>query len=195
MRSRCYCRRVSISAWLEEQRAHHDIVSWARAFGDDWERVWLECPRGDWLLGLAVRRQVAPRYIVRAARDCALLPSTQLPDEEPWVARVFEVIEAWLAGTDEPAERQRALTLVEAAIDEAPDAGSQAAAIAVRAALGAIDELSEAPTAAAAAAEAVLHDVGDCAMMSALRWAHAQCAERVRAAVPLADITGSPRPD
>lgn len=174
--------------WLEEHGAHHDVVEWARPYGDAWERAWIECPRGDWLLGLAARGGAERAAIVRAARACAELALDYVPDDEARPRDALGAIDRWLDGSDDAGARSHTCASVERAIDEAPDPAVAAAAMAAFAALRAIDAPDEAPSAAAASVQAAVLDAGDCAMMSAMGYAQQTCAERVREHVPFASI-------
>ncbi len=175
---------TTLADWLEEHGAHHDVVSWARPFGAEWERAWRECPRGDWLLGLAARREVDRRALVRAARACAELALEYVPDDEARPRDALAAIERWLGGEDDAQARARLAEAVERAIDEAPDPAVAAATTAAFAALRAIDAPDDAAGAAAACVQAAVMDAGECAMMSALGYAQHTCAERVREHVP-----------
>lgn len=177
---------TALWTWLEGEGAHSDVVEWARPYGADWERAWSECPRGDWLLGLAARREVAREALVRAARACAELAMDYVPDDEGRPHEALAAIDRWIAG--DGASREETCRAAERAIDEAPDPAVAAAATAAFAALRAIDAPEEAPAAAAAAVQAAVLDAGDCAMMSALGYAQRTCADRVREHVPFAVI-------
>ncbi|MCC6873463.1 MAG: hypothetical protein IT378_04065 [Sandaracinaceae bacterium] len=168
--------------WLEGAGAHHDVVEWARPYGGEWARAWAACPRGDCLLGIAAKRGVDRRAIVGAAAACARIALAQVPDDEPAPLHAIEIAERWSRGEAvDPAEPMRAL---EGAIERSPDPAVSAAASAALAALHAIEAPGDAATAAAAVAQAAVYDAGECAMMSALAYAHHECAERVRARLP-----------
>lgn len=174
-----------LARWLEDHGAHHDIVEWARSYDADWERAWRECPRGDWMLGLAARSGVDRRSLVRAACACAALALDYVPDGEARPSSALDAAQRWLDGSDHPELRARAASDVEAAVDDAPDPAVSSAALAALAALRSIDAPDEAPTAAAAAVQAAVLDAGDCAMMSAMRYVQHECAERVREHITL----------
>lgn len=175
---------VPIAQWLSEQGAHHDVVEWAAPHGDDWRAMWEACPRGDWLLGIAARRGVDPKRLVEAACACAELAFDQLPEGEDRPAEALRAARAWIAGSDDAAARAEANARVDAAIEEAPDPAVAAAATAALAALGAIDDPSEAAMAAASAIHAAALDAVDCGLGSAVRYAQAETADRVRAHIP-----------
>lgn len=166
--------------WLERSGAHHDVVSWARVYGADWDRAWVECPRGDWLLGIAVRAGGEPREVVEAACACARFAFEYLPEAEARPLAAVAAAEAWLEGRDDEAARSRLAVEVEALVDGAPDPAVAAAAMAALAALRSIQTPEDAPHAAASAVQAALLDAGDCAMMAAMRHAQAVCADLVR---------------
>ncbi len=166
--------------WLERAGAHHDVVSWARVYGADWDRAWAECPRGDWLLGIAVRAGGDPRQVVEGACACARFAFEYLPESEHRPRAAVEAAEAWVEGDDDAAARARLAVEIEALVDDAPDPAVGAAAMAALAALRSVQTPEDAPHAAASAVQAALLDAGDCAMMAAMRHAQAVCADLVR---------------
>ncbi|MEC7519040.1 MAG: hypothetical protein VYE22_04195 [Myxococcota bacterium] len=175
---------MTVAEWLKGEGAHHDLVEWASAHGDDWDALWRACPRGDWLLGIAARRGVDRRALVEAACACAALAFDHLPEAETRPQAAVEAARAWVAGADDEAARARASADVDAAIEGAPDPAVAAAATAALACLGAIDDPSEAATAAASAIHAAALDAVDCGLGSAVRYAQAETADRVRAVFP-----------
>lgn len=54
-------------AWLETHGAQRDVLDGLRTCSRDWRSLWRDCPRGDWLLGIAVRIGVDHASLVRAA--------------------------------------------------------------------------------------------------------------------------------
>ena len=185
---------MTVADWLRERGAHHDVVEWATPFENDLARLWAECPRGDWLLGIAARAEVDSRALVRAARACVELARDQAPDDDPRIAAALSATDRWLSGSDDPEARARAKADVEKAADEAPDPATQAAALAALATIGAVDAPDEAAAAVSFVVQAAVLDVGECAVMSALRYTQATCAERVREHVPfeaIRDLVGS----
>lgn len=160
--------------------AHHDVVKWAEPFGDDWARAFRECPRGDWLLGLAARRGVDRRAVVRAACACARLGLAYLPDGDRRPLAAIEAAERYADGNDDPAARAEAKRAVEIAVDVAPDPTVAAAAAAALAAISSVESPDQAAAAAVAVAQAAVLDAGDCAMLSALTYTQSACADRVR---------------
>lgn len=166
--------------WLESEGAHDDVVTWARPFADEWERAWTECVRGDWLLGIAARAGADHATIVRAACSCARFGLDYLPDHEPRPAAAIAAAERWAEGHDDAGERERAAAAGEAAIEEASDPAVVAAASAALAALRSVERPEDAASVARSVVSAAVLDAGDCAMMSAMRYAQATCADRVR---------------
>lgn len=176
---------MNLCQWLESRGAHHDVVQWAAPFGDDHQASLRGCPRGDWLLGIAARANVPRRPLVAAARDCVSLALDQVPDDAADVHAALATLDRWLAGEDDAARRQADRDACEAAADRAADPASQAAALAVRAALGAVDDPDEAAAAVSFVVQAAMLDVGECAVMSAVRYAQSTCADRVRQHLPV----------
>jgi hypothetical protein len=174
--------------WLEQEGAHHDVCAWARPYDADWSKAWTECPRGDWLLGLAVRRGVERAAIVRAACACAELGLDYVPDDESGPRRAIELARRWAAGEDDAGTRAELAAELEATVDAAPDPAVAAAGLAALAALRSIEAPDEAATVAASVAQAAVLDAGECAMMSALGYAQRTCADRVREHVSLAAL-------
>ena len=43
------------STWLEALGASRDVVAYAETVDGDASTFWRECPRGDWLLAIAIR--------------------------------------------------------------------------------------------------------------------------------------------
>lgn len=171
---------MNLARWLEQNGAHHDVVQWAAPFGEDWERAWRECPRGDWLLGIAAKRGAPRIELVRAAHACASFAREYAPEDERRIDAAMDAAMRWIEGQDDPEARARAAEDVERAIDQAADPAAQSVAIAAFAALRSIDAPEEAASSAAAAVQAAVLDVGDCATMSAMGYAQSTCADRVR---------------
>lgn len=46
-------------------------IEWFSQYGNDWERAWHECRRGDWLLSLCMRLNIDIRWVAMAACWCA----------------------------------------------------------------------------------------------------------------------------
>ncbi|MFK7989935.1 MAG: hypothetical protein AB8I08_28200 [Sandaracinaceae bacterium] len=179
---------MNLSKWLETRGAHHDVVSWATPFGDDHEALYKTCPRGDWLLGIAARAGIPARQRVAAARDCVALALDQVPDDAADVHAALATLDRWLAGEDDRPRRDADRAACEAAADRAADPAAQAGALAIRAALGAVDEPDDAAAAVAFVVQAAMLDVGECAVMSAVRYAQSSCADHVRAHISFGDL-------
>ena len=173
--------------WLETHGAHHDVVEWARNY-DDAALAWAECPRGDWLLGIAARVDVDRAALVAAAAACARIALDQVPDDEASVLGAIEAAERWAAGKDDAAARGVVQAALEQAIERAPDPAVHAAGLAALACLHSIDDPGEAAGAAAFAVQASVLDVGECAVMSAMGYAQATSANRARKHVPFEHV-------
>ncbi|MBX3274728.1 MAG: hypothetical protein KF729_30960 [Sandaracinaceae bacterium] len=171
---------MEVWRWLEAQGAHHDVVRWARPFGEDWPRAWDECPRGDWLLGVAARAGADGRAITRAACACARFALPYLPDAEERPRVALDALERYVEGGEPPADHAALDAALEAAVDGAPDPAVAAAAMAALAALRSVAHPEDAPLAASSAVQAALLDAGDCALVAAMRHAQASCADLVR---------------
>lgn len=162
--------------WLRSSGAQGDVVD-ALGRHDDWRSLWLECPRGDWLLGIAERLGVDHVALVKAAIPCA-----RIADGPEEAARVLDVAERWTRGSASVEEVALATRALEAA--QAPDPATDAAnRAALAVGLGVVDR-GVLPSAPAAAAESVTMASIDCGFELAMRWAHDKCAAHVRAAVP-----------
>ena len=179
---------IAVSRWLEEGGAQNDVVVWAVPFGDDWPRAWASCPRGDWLLAIAARAGTDPRKIVAAACACARFALEYLPDTEIRPRAAVDAAEGWVDGADTPALRVQLAADVEAAIDAAPDPAVAAAATAALAALRSVESTDDASFAVTSAVQAALLDAGDCALMSAMAYAHSVCVDLVREHVGVPEI-------
>lgn len=177
---------MDVSAWLEARGAHHDVVSWATPFGDDHEALLAACPRGDWLLGIAARAGIPQANLVAAVRACAALALDQVPDDATEVHDALATLDRWLDGERDEARREADRARCEEAADRCTDPAAAAAALAIRAALGAVDNPEEAAACVSFVAEAAIADVGECAIMSALRYAQETTADRVRDHIPFA---------
>lgn len=158
------------------------MVQWATAYADDWQRLWNECPRGDWLLGLAARLEVERPLLVLAAAAAARTALEALPEGEARPKGALEVAEAWARGgasLDQCHEQALALERYSPA-----DPAVAAAAAACLSALCAVEDADSAAGAAANAAQAALFGAGDCALLPLLSYAQRQTAERVREHLP-----------
>jgi hypothetical protein len=155
--------------WLEANGAQHDAVSWARAFGDDWQALWDACPRGDWLLAIGVRRGLDAARLRDAARAVATLALDHLEGAEREEAR-----QALAEAGDAAAFEARA----EASPDPVHGAALSAIALALR---GTADELAIVP---AMLVQAAALDAADCGMSAAVGYVQRRSAELVRETLP-----------
>jgi hypothetical protein len=142
--------------WLRERGAQNDLVTWASAF-DDLDAMWNACPRGDWLLAVAVARGIEVGAIERAMLAAATLALDHVDDDER--ARSSALLSAPLA------ERRAAAADLEARSGSAESPAASAALGALAIALsGKIEDAASVP---ALLAQAAVFDAGDCAMMPA----------------------------
>jgi hypothetical protein len=174
-------------AWLRASGAQADVVDGLARYAKDWPTLWSECPRGDWLLGIAVKLGVDHTAAVRAAIGCAKI-SADLVGTVPAIAQLFaQVLDAATRFADGAAsadEVARATKDLERAMTAAPDPVTDAAARgALAVGLGVADR-DVLPSAPSAAAEAQMMSSIDCGYELAMRWAHDKCAAAVRAAIP-----------
>jgi hypothetical protein len=174
---------ATVAQWLVARGAHHDVVSWAEAYGDDWTRALTECPRGDWLLGIAARIGFPARELVLAAAQCVDVGLEVVPDA--LAAEGASAARAWAEGTLDAAPCKELAARLDASATAAPDPATAAVRMAAYAALIAIEAPDHAAGAAAGAVEASTLASGDCGMMASMRYAHHACAERVRAVMPV----------
>jgi hypothetical protein len=164
--------------WLRRSGAQGDVLHGLAQFSD-WSTLWSDCPRGDWLLGIATRLGVPHDALVRAAIACA-----RIADGDAAAREVLDVAERWstgLASEDDVRTATKRLEDASAAyVDPSVEAAGRAA---LAVGLGVVDRdvLTGAP---AAAAESVIVASIDCGFELAMRWAHDRCAAAVRAAVP-----------
>jgi hypothetical protein len=176
-----------VAQWLRARGASNELVEWAQPFAADFARLWSECPRGDWLLALAVRLAADRRALVLAATRCARCSLLSLTEDEARPEAALDVAEAWARGQADPARIAEQRELLAAALAAADDPGSGAAVIAASAALEAIEQPEAAVNAAAFAVQAAVLEAGECAMLEALRFAQYETAECVRATIASSD--------
>lgn len=177
----------SVAQWLRAQGASNDLVVWAQPFEADFARLWSDCPRGDWLLALAVRLSADRQPLVLAATRCARCSLVSVTEDEERPGAALDVAEAWARGQADSARVAEQRALLAAALAAADDPGSGAAVIAASAALEAIEQPEAAVNAAAFAVQAAVLDAGDCALLEALRFAQYETAECVRATITSSD--------
>jgi hypothetical protein len=162
-------------------------VTWATRFGDDWERAWNECPRGDWLLAIAARAGVDRKKLVLAAAASARTALDSLPPGENRPLSAIEAAERWASGSGSEEECEKSARSLNGIVFSDPasaasNAAAHAAALSVR-------DPDAASVAASNAAQAAIHGVDDCAMMALLSYAHRTCADHVRAHVDFATLS------
>jgi hypothetical protein len=173
---------TTLASWLEREGAHHDVVEWARPYAEDWERAWNECPRGDWLLGIAARSGVDRRKIVLAAAACARLALEHIDPREGLPLSGIETAERWANGSGD-IEACRALA-AELDRTRAEDPALACALAAAEAALTSVDSPESAPASAANAVQGALITAADCALMSIVSYTQKTAAGQVRLHVP-----------
>lgn len=176
-------------AWLEANGAQRDVVDGLRECARDWGTLWRECPRGDWLLGIATRAGVDHVALVRAAIGCARTAMDLLDgDGEARAAgaaarALLEVATSWANGVatkDEVAAAVRALEPLAGALK---DPSADAAARSAQAVGMGVADPDVLVSSAAFAAEATIVSTIDCGLAMAMGWAHGKCADAVRAAI------------
>jgi hypothetical protein len=135
--------RRLLRAWSRRPREfftidYREIAEWASGFGDNLERAWNECPRGDWLIGLATALGVPVKELLPtvAALVSQVLP--KLPAGEQRPEEALRVAERWAQGAGTGMECARArdaalaaagtLGLVASAVARATAALAEAAA-------------------------------------------------------------------
>lgn len=156
--------------WLEANGAQHDVVAWARAFGEDWQALWDACPRGDWLLAIGVRRGLDAARLREATRSVAALALDHLEGAER-----DEAARALTSANDVAAAFE---ARAEASPDPVHGAALSAVALALR---GALDELAMVP---AMLVQAAALDAADCGMSAAVGYVQRRSAELVRETLP-----------
>jgi hypothetical protein len=171
---------VAVAEWLRARGAQHDVVSWAEAYGADGARLWAECPRGDWLLAIAVRASSDPAAIARAAVAAATLALELVPDDDALARALLEAARRG-ASRGEPVPRD-AVDALEREAERAPDPVVQLARLALVTAARAVGgDVAEAPLVPSLLAQAAAMDAGDCAMMAAVSYVQRRSADLVRA--------------
>ena len=173
---------MSPAEWLRGSGAQGDVLDGLARFAD-WETLYRECPRGDWLLGIAERLGVSHIALVRAAIGCA-----RVVEGDGEAVALLELAEKWTEGRATVAEVQAATRALESASARAVDPAREAAARAALAVGLGVDDRGILTGAPAAAAESVMVASIDCGFELAMRWAHDKCAAAVRAAVPWSDF-------
>lgn len=169
-------------AWLEANGAQRDVLDGLRKHARDWRTLWHECPRGDWLLGIATKLEVNHVALVRAAIGCARTALDRY--EGPEAASVLDLAERWSHGTASADDVAKSTKAVEAAAAKALDPSADAAARAAQAVGMGVADREVLVSAAAFAAEATIVATMECGLEMAMGWAHRACADAVRAAIP-----------
>ncbi|MGF1467886.1 MAG: hypothetical protein ACFCGT_17335 [Sandaracinaceae bacterium] len=169
---------------LRQAGAEEALLAWLLAQGD-LESAIATCPRGDWLLRIALAAGTDRMALVRAACACARFAGAYLTEADE--ARASAAVSAAEAAADHDGEDGRGLAAREAelvqALDEREDPAARAALISALAAVRAVRDAAEAPRSSTAAIEATVADAGDCAVEAALAYAERSTAERVRRAL------------
>ncbi len=181
-----------ISERLAGLGAQHDVVQWAQAYGDDWERFYEQCPRADWLLALAARFGAEPPALTRAAVACTRFAASYLHDEGAQLEAALAAAEHWAAGDGDAhtcAQHAKRLSSLPSSDDIVTDTVTQAAC----AALASMHEPQAASFAASCAVQAAVFAAGDCAMDAALRFSQERCAQLVRQLLPAAMLAALSR--
>lgn len=172
---------MALAERLGSLGAYGDLVRWAEPYADDAARAIAECPRGDWVIAIAVASGASRDRIVRAACACADLAIELV---EP--SAIGSAIAA-LAAARAHAERgvEVAPAIVRAAEELAGHADPliQSAGIAALACILASDDPREAPAAAASAVSAAALHAADCGAMAAVAYTRERTAELARAAL------------
>lgn len=179
----------SVVAWLQRRGALRDVIEWADAHGGSWEAFWNDCPRGDWLLGVAARAGVPTDRVLRAALACVPVLEPYLPEREPAVPRALAWVQRVASGEAiDVAVAAQVMQDIEAVLARCHDASANSAVMAIAALLHATDDIANAASVVVATLQAAVMDAGDCGMMQAARFTEHECAERVRTVIDAAAI-------
>lgn len=171
--------------WLTRAGASRDVIDGVRPIATSWEELYRECKRGDWLLGIAARAGVPLPLLVRAAVGSAKTAMTYV--QAPEAERVLAAAAAFADGGPVEAVHDATADLDDK-LAGARDPAEDAALRAVMAVGLGVDDPGTLASAPAAAAEATIVAVMDCAWSTAQRYAHATTANAVREAIPWADV-------
>ncbi len=180
----------AIQYHLNRLKACKPALKWARTQDNPLD-AWITCPRGDWLLWLALKLGVERRVVVQAACACARLALPFSEDERP--LRAILLTERWLAG-DKDVTLDKVKEAAEECREAALDAGCFADYAASNAAFAGMYTGYAATTnrtpkeSAAAAAESAAHAAADGATChteaeAALAAVHQACANAVRSKI------------
>ncbi len=176
------------STWLESLGATRDVVAYAETIDGDASAFWRECPRGDWLLAIAIRsrgddpeRRAA---ILRASAAIASLGVDYLPDDDTHARTVLSEALRATEGLTGPSRDD--VDALERDADDAPDAAvalaRRAIVVLARGASGDDPSFEDLALVPALVSEAAAYDAGECAMISASSFVLRKSAELVRSA-------------
>lgn len=174
------------STWLEALGASRDVVAYAESIEGDRTRFWSECPRGDWLLAIAIRTRgpdaTRRASLLRAGAAIAGLAVDYLPDDDTHARAVLA--EATRAGQGGAPPSRDDVDALERDAEDAPDAAvsfaRRAIVVLARATWGDDADLEDLGMVPALVSQAAAYDAGDCAMISAASFVLRKSAELVR---------------
>lgn len=174
------------STWLEALGASRDVVAYAESIEGDRTRFWSECPRGDWLLAIAIRTRgpdaTRRASLLRAGAAIAALAVDYLPDDDTHALAVLA--EATRAGEGGAPPSRDDVDALERDAEDAPDAAvsfaRRAIVVLARATWGDDADLEDLGMVPALVSQAAAYDAGDCAMISAASFVLRKSAELVR---------------
>lgn len=173
---------IPLQRWLRDSGAQRDVIDGLARFGDDWAAMWIDCPRGDWLLGIAERVGVDHVALVRAAVACAELALDYVVPGEARV--VLDVATRWTKGEATTEDVARATAALEEAAKAPADPSCEAGMRAAAAVGLGVSDRTVLVTAPSAATESAITASIDCGFEMAMRWAHDKMAAAVRNAIP-----------
>ena len=174
------------STWLESLGVSRDVVAYAETIDGDRAQFWSECPRGDWLLAIAIRTRggdAARRAsLLRAGAAIATLATDYLPDDDTHARNVLAEATRASEGGEPPGRDD--VDALERDAEDAPDAAVSFARRAIvvlsRATSGEDADLEDLGIVPALVSQAAAYDAGDCAMISAASFVLRKSAELVR---------------
>jgi hypothetical protein len=167
------------------------VVSYAETIDGDVAAFWQACPRGDWLLAVALRTrggEDAARMsaILDAGVAIAALGLDYLPDDDVHARAVHAQLSRACRGEAAPSVDD--VSALERDADDAPDPAVSFARRAIVVAARAVRrdddaDLEDLAVVPSLVAQAAAHDAGDCAMISAASFVLRKSAELLRAHV------------
>jgi hypothetical protein len=170
----------ALVGWLDAQGASNDLVEWVKGRSLGWLGTWTACPRGDWLLALAVRAQVPATDLRRATAEVLALV------EEDSSAPGLSDAVAYLRGAAPGGEvTQQFIADADAKADQAGDLAESLAWRAVSLTARSFTDAELAALVPSQVAELAMASVLDCAMMSALGATQARTADVIRRSMAL----------